>query len=312
MRKTLKILFMGTPEFAVPCLDAIYKSEHKIVGIVTAPDKPGGRGMKQIISSPVKKFAEEKELNILQPLNLKSSKFLNQIEKLEADVIIVVAFRMLPDIIWSMPKYGSFNLHASLLPDYRGAAPINRAIMNGDKITGLTTFKLEHKIDTGAIAFQTEIPIDEKDNAGTLHDKMMEEGPKLIMKTIDAIANETLVLHKQANRPALEAPKIFFEDCRIDWSQDCYHNYNFIRGLSPYPGAWTKLDNKTLKVIDAEYIIFDHDQKPGKIYSISKNDILICCGNGLIRLKEIQLEGKSRMIVKNFLNGYKIMSNNLD
>lgn len=311
MRKKLRIIFMGTPEFAVPCLDAIYQSEHKIVGVVTAPDKFGGRGLKQIISSPVKKYTVKNDLNILQPLNLKSKKFLKQIEKLDADVMIVVAFRMLPEIVWNMPKYGSYNLHASLLPDYRGAAPINRAIMNGDNVTGLTTFKLQQKIDTGAIAFQTEIPIDVKDNAGTLHDKLMNKGPELIMKTIEAIADGTLILHEQSDRPAKEAPKIFFEDCRIEWSQDCNQVYNFIRGLSPYPGSWTKLDNKTLKIFDADYILTNHNQKPGHIYSIRKEDIEICCGNGLIRLKEIQIEGKSRMNVKNFLNGYKILSDKL-
>jgi methionyl-tRNA formyltransferase len=302
---------MGTPEFAVPCLEAIHNSEHQVAGVVTAPDKLGGRGMKQIISSPVKKYAEENDMKVLQPLNLKSKKFHRQLEKLNADVMVVVAFRMLPEIIWSMPKFGTYNLHASLLPDYRGAAPINRAIMNGDKVTGLTTFRLQQKIDTGAIAYQLEIPIDDKDNAGSLHDKLMNSGPELIMKTINAIADGNIVLHEQSDRPAKEAPKIFFEECRIDWTLDCVRINNFIRGLSPYPGAWTKLDNKTLKVFEADYILTNHDQKPGHIFSVVKEDIEICCGKGLIRLIEIQIEGKSRMNVKNFLNGYKILSDKL-
>lgn len=299
---------MGTPEFAVPCLEAIHNSDNEIIGVVTAPDKLGGRGMKQVISSPVKKYAETHDLHILQPVNLKSQKFNSQLQKLNPDLIIVVAFRMLPESIWNMPKFGTYNLHASLLPLYRGAAPINHAIMNGDKVTGLTTFKLQQKIDTGAIAFQIEVPIEDSDNAGTLHDKLMNAGPELILKTIVAISDGTIELNEQTDKQASEAPKIFFENCMIDWENDCLKIYNFIRGLSPYPGAWTKMDGKTLKVFQTDYYELNHDLSPGQVYSVSKDEIQICCRNGLIKLMEVQLEGKSKMNVKTFLNGYKILS----
>lgn len=302
---------MGTPEFAVPCLDVLVKNNYDVVAVITAPDKFGGRGMKNVIQSPVKKYAVAHGLKVLQPENLKSRKFVKELRNLNPEINIVVAFRMLPEVVWDMPVHGTFNLHASLLPKYRGAAPINRAIMNGEKETGLTTFRLQHKIDTGSIAFQEKIEIFENDNAGSLHDRMIETGPGLILKTINAIEDDSLVLHPQKDAGACEAPKIFNEDCEIDWNKSCESIYNFIRGLSPFPGAWTKLDDKTFKIIKAEKIAFDSTNSPGSIETDGKSFMRINCKDGKIQLLEIQMEGKSKMDIKSFLNGYKINANKL-
>ena len=297
---------MGTPEFAVPCLEVLVKNNYDVVAVITAPDKLGGRGMKNVIQSPVKKYAVAHGLKVLQPENLKSRKFVKELRNLNPEINIVVAFRMLPEVVWDMPVHGTFNLHASLLPKYRGAAPINRAIMNGEKETGLTTFRLQHKIDTGSIAFQEKIEIFENDNAGSLHDRMMETGPGLILKTINAIEDNSLVLHPQNDTDACEAPKIFNEDCEIDWYQPCDSIFNFIRGLSPFPGAWTKLDGKTFKILKAEKIAFDSTNSPGSIETDGKSFMSIYCNNGKIRILEVQMEGKSKMDIKSFLNGYKL------
>ena len=302
---------MGTPEFAVPCLEVLVKNNYDVVAVITAPDKLGGRGMKNVIQSPVKKYAVAHGLKVLQPENLKSRKFVKELRNLNPEINIVVAFRMLPEVVWDMPVHGTFNLHASLLPKYRGAAPINRAIMNGEKETGLTTFRLQHKIDTGSIAFQEKIEIFENDNAGSLHDRMMETGPGLILKTINAIQDNNLILHPQKDTDACEAPKIFNEDCEIDWSQPCNSIFNFIRGLSPFPGAWTKLDGKTFKILKAERIAFDCTNNPGSIETDGKSFMRINCKDGKIQLLEIQMEGKSKMDIKSFLNGYKINANKL-
>jgi methionyl-tRNA formyltransferase len=302
----MRIVFMGTPEFAVPCLEVLVKNNYDVVAVITAPDKLGGRGMKHVIESPVKKFAVAHGLKVLQPENLKSRKFAKELRNLKPEINIVVAFRMLPEVIWDMPVHGTFNLHASLLPKYRGAAPINRAIMNGEKETGLTTFRLQHKIDTGSIAFQEKIEIFENDNAGNLHDRMMETGPGLILKTINSIEDNSLVLHPQKDTDACEAPKIFYEDCEINWSQPCNSIFNFIRGLSPFPGAWTKLDGRTFKILKVEKIAFDSTNNPGSIETDGKSFMSIYCHNGKIRLQEVQMEGKSKMDIKSFLNGYKL------
>ena len=296
---------MGTPEFAVPCLHILIENKMDVVAVVTALDKFGGRGMKNLIESPVKKYAVAKGLNVLQPVNLKSKKFLVELENLKPDLNIVVAFRMLPEAVWDMPVHGTYNLHASLLPKYRGAAPINRAIMNGEKQTGLTTFRLQHKIDTGAIAFQEKIEILENENAGSLHDRMMELGPELILKTILAIKNNSLVLQKQNDTEMSEAPKIFNEDCEIDWNESCHSIFNFIRGLSPYPGAWTRLDGKTFKILKCEKIVSNAEYVPGTIITDGKSALEISCFDGKMHILEVQMQGKIKMDIKSFLNGYK-------
>lgn len=296
---------MGTPEFAVPCLEALINSKYNVVAVITSPDKQGGRGMKNIIQSPVKKYAVEHNITVIQPINLKSKNFIRQYRDLNPDINIVIAFRMLPEIIWNYPQFGTYNLHASLLPKYRGAAPINRAIMNGETETGLTTFKLQHKIDTGSIAFQEKIQIFNEDNAGSLHDRMMAIGPGLVLKTLDAIENKSLVLHPQDDSIACDAPKIFSGDCMIDWNLCSEKVLNLIRGLSPYPGAWTKLDGKTFKIFKAFKTEVNFQSKPGKIMTDTKSFMEINCSDGLINLLEVQMEGKSKMDIKSFLNGYK-------
>lgn len=296
---------MGTPEFAVPCLEALSNSKYNVVAVITSPDKQGGRGMKNIIQSPVKKYAVEHNITVIQPINLKSKNFIRQYRDLNPDINIVIAFRMLPEIIWNYPQFGTYNLHASLLPKYRGAAPINRAIMNGETETGLTTFKLQHKIDTGSIAFQEKIQIFNEDNAGSLHDRMMAIGPGLVLKTLDAIENKSLVLHPQDDSIACDAPKIFSGDCMIDWNLSSEKVLNLIRGLSPYPGAWTKLDGKTFKIFKAFKTEVNFQSKPGKIMTDTKSFMEINCSDGLINLLEVQMEGKSKMDIKSFLNGYK-------
>ncbi|MGE5356304.1 MAG: methionyl-tRNA formyltransferase [Deltaproteobacteria bacterium] len=301
----MRIVFMGTPEFAVPCLEALSNSKYNVVAVITSPDKQGGRGMKNIIQSPVKKYAVEHNITVIQPINLKSKNFIRQYRDLNPDINIVIAFRMLPEIIWNYPQFGTYNLHASLLPKYRGAAPINRAIMNGETETGLTTFKLQHKIDTGSIAFQEKIQIFNEDNAGSLHDRMMAIGPGLVLKTLDAIENKSLVLHPQDDSIACDAPKIFSGDCMIDWNLSSEKVLNLIRGLSPYPGAWTKLDGKTFKIFKAFKTEVNFQSKPGKIMTDTKSFMEINCSDGLINLLEVQMEGKSKMDIKSFLNGYK-------
>ena len=257
--RDLRIVFMGTPEFAVPSLQLLLEAGYPIVGVVTAPDKPGGRGMKEMMVSPVKKFAVEHGLNVLQPLNLKSRDFFEQLKELNADLQVVVAFRMLPEKIWSMPRFGTMNLHGSLLPAYRGAAPIQWAIINGEKITGLTTFFLRHQIDTGHIIRQREIPILPEDNAGTLHDRMMISGAGLVLGSVDLIASGKISTIPQDDLKSSHAPKIHHEDGRIKWEGNSERILNLIRGMSPYPGAWTELDGVETKVLKAA--LFSNQQK---------------------------------------------------
>lgn len=297
---------MGTPEFGLPSLKALLDSKMDVVAVVTAPDSLGGRGMKKLIESPVKKFAIANGLKVMQPANLKSKKFLNTLKALKPDIIIVIAFRMLPETVWNMPKYGTFNLHASLLPAYRGAAPINHTIIDGEQETGLTIFRLQKEIDTGAIAFQIKMPIFEDETAGELHDRMMEKGPDLVMKTINAIINGNLILTRQNDELASSAPKIFTENCEINWNVRCAKLHNFIRGLSPYPGAWTRIEGKTIKILRAEKIKTDNPKNPGTLETDNKSFIDIHASDGKIRIKELQMAGKNKMDVKTLLNGYKI------
>lgn len=300
---------MGTPGFAVPSLNKLYKAGYDIVAVITAPDKPAGRGLK-LNESAVKKYALEKNLKILQPEKLKNPKFITELASLKADVQVVVAFRMLPEAVWNMPPLGTINLHGSLLPQYRGAAPINWAIINGEKETGVTTFKLQHAIDTGNILLQEKIKIDENDTAGSLHDKMMETGADLLLKTIGQVASGDI---KETGQPTItasgealkHAPKIFTETCEINWDGNVNNIYDFIRGLSPYPTAFTFLNGKKLKIYQAEKEITLSTSEPGSIITDRKTFLKFSANNGYIILKEIQLEGKKKMIIEDFLRGWR-------
>ncbi len=303
----LRIVFMGTPEFAVASLDALVHAGCNIVGVVTAPDKPAGRGM-QLQQSAVKKYATEKSLHVLQPEKLKSPEFLEALKALKADLQIVVAFRMLPELVWNMPPMGTINVHGSLLPHYRGAAPINWAIINGEKETGVTTFKLQHEIDTGNILLQERIPITDSDTAGTLHDKMKIVGAQLLVKSVQALAQGTLKETPQtgADEAKLKhAPKIFTDTCRVDPHQTVAAVYNLVRGLSPYPGAFTQLDGKTLKIYAAEKIETPPGHAPGQWHTDKKTYLQLACTGGYLNIKDLQLEGKKRMQVGDFLRGYR-------
>lgn len=306
--KSLKVIFFGTPEFAKTSLEAIHRSHHEVVGVVTVADKASGRGQK-IHESPVKTFAVENNLAVFQPEKLRNCEFLESIKNLNADVFVVVAFRMMPKILFEMPEMGTFNLHASLLPDYRGAAPINYAVINGETKTGATTFFINEKIDEGNILLQEEIEILPDENAGMLHDRLMEMGAKLVVKTLDGLAEKTI---QEKPQPNVENPKnafkIFKEDTRIEWNNDSETVHNFIRGMSPYPCAFTTLkigdEEKSLKIYQGKFEISTHDKKPGSL-EIDKNYFKIFTKNGIYFPEEIQLEGKKRMNVKDFLNGFQ-------
>ena len=313
----MNVVFMGTPEFAVPSLNKLYEAGYDIVAVVTAPDKPAGRGM-QLTQSAVKKFAVEKNLQVLQPEKLKDPAFIKKLESLKADVQIVVAFRMLPEIVWNMPPLGTINLHASLLPQYRGAAPINWVIINGGRETGVTTFKLQQEIDTGNILLQQKIPIADNETAGSLHDKMMYTGADLLLQTIQQIEQGTIKESPQPSTFNLQpstfniqpstlqtAPKIFNETCQINWSKTVDQIYNLIRGLSPYPTAFTFLNEKKLKIFFAEKEKSSEPNEPGKIFTDHKTFLKFAAGDGFISLKEIQVEGKKRMGIEDFLRGWR-------
>ncbi len=309
--KNLRIIFMGTPEFAVASLDKLIQSGCNIVAVITAPDKPAGRGM-HLQESAVKKYAKEKGLNILQPEKLKAPEFIETLRSLNADLQIVVAFRMLPEIVWNMPVMGTINVHGSLLPQYRGAAPINWAIINGEKFTGVTTFKLKHEIDTGDILLSTKIEIGENETAGELHDKMKETGAELLLKTICQIANSSLTETPQhqtlpASRHQLlhHAPKLTSETCEINWNKTVDEVYNLIRGLSPYPTAYTKLDNKKLKIFRAEKVNESPSVIPGNFETDGKSYLRFANSNGYINIITLQLEGKKIMTIADFLRGYR-------
>jgi len=305
-----KIVFMGTPEFAVASLDALVNAGYNVVGVVTAQDKPAGRGMK-LSESAVKKYAVEQNLKILQPEKLKNQAFLEELRSLQADVQAVVAFRMLPEVVWNMPPLGAINVHASLLPQYRGAAPINWVIINGEKETGVTTFKLQHEIDTGNILLREEIAIGEDETAGELHDRMKIVGANLLIKTIKGLANGTIreisqsEIFNSKSEILRHAPKISTETCKIDWSKTIVEIHNLIRGLSPYPTAFTYLDNKMLKIYrskkEFEPTAFDN----GTVHTDGKSYLKFACSNGFIHAIDIQMEGKKRMHVEDFLRGYR-------
>ena len=310
----LRIVFMGTPEFAVASLDALVKAGYDIVGVITAPDKPAGRGMK-MNESAVKKYAAEHGLNVLQPEKLKNPVFLEELRSLKADLQIVVAFRMLPEAVWNMPPKGTINLHGSLLPQYRGAAPINWAVINGENETGVTTFRLKHEIDTGDILLQESFPIDENETAGEVHDRMKEIGAQLLVKTVKGIAEGTLKETPQSSVVSGEwsvsgsqlkhAPKIFTETCKIDFTKTTAEVHNLIRGLSPFPGAFTFLNDKMLKIYRSEKEIINPSIKPGEIDTDGKTFLKFACSNGYIHVKELQLEGKKKMSTGEFLRGYR-------
>jgi len=299
---------MGTPDFAVASLKALIDAGENVVAVVTAPDKPAGRGQK-LHQSAVKQFAVENNLPVLQPEKLRSPEFIEELRSYQADLQVVVAFRMLPEIVWDMPKNGTVNVHGSLLPNYRGAAPINHAVINGEKKTGVTTFLLQHEIDTGNILLADEVEIKETDDAGTVHDKLMNLGAALIVKTVAAIKQGTVSPIPQSGlikeSEIKHAPKIFKEDCQIDWDRDNSTIYNFIRGLSPYPTAFTHLDNKVLKVYKTEKELVPHSYEAGSFISDGKTYLKVATLDGFIKLREIQIEGKKRMDVADFLRGYK-------
>ena len=306
-KEDLKIIFMGTPEFAVPSLEILLENGWNVVAAITAPDKPKGRGQRPI-PSPVKECALKYQIPVLQPTNLKSPEFLDELKNLNANVQVVVAFRMLPEAVWNMPTLGTFNLHASLLPNYRGAAPINWAIINGEKETGITTFFLKHEIDTGSIIFQEKEPILEEDNVGSLYIRLMTKGAKLVLKTIEAIALNNIQTKLQDELLAKHhAPKIFKHTCEIDWTKSSQDIHNLVRGLSPYPAAWTTLDGKNCKVFKTE--IKPQDIKgltPGQNQSDGKTHLTFQTGEGSISILELQIEGKKRLAVEEFLRGYKL------
>jgi methionyl-tRNA formyltransferase len=306
----MKIVFMGTPEFAVPALENIAK-QHTISAVVTAPDRPAGRG-KQLRKSAVKEAAEKLNIKVLQPLNLKSAEFQSELQALNADLFVVVAFRMLPEAVWSMPRYGTINLHASLLPQYRGAAPINRAVMAGEKVTGLTTFSIEKEIDTGNILDQIEIPVGENQTAGELHDHMMEIGADLLVNTIEKIATGKISPVEQSAIIGSElqsAPKIFKEDCMIDWKQNARTVHNHIRGLSPYPGAITAASDNTdpsqnFKILKSAVSDESSTERPGTV-QIRGKEMWVATNDCWLKILEIQAPGKRSLPVDEFLRGYK-------
>lgn len=319
MSNKLKIVFMGTPEFAVASLDILVQNGYDIVGVITAPDKPAGRGQK-IQMSAVKEYALKQNLKILQPTNLKDENFLSDLRSLHADLQIVVAFRMLPELVWNMPPLGTFNLHGSLLPKYRGAAPINWAVMNGDTETGVTTFKLSHEIDTGNILFRDKISIADEMTAGELHDEMMMVGAQLMLKTVKAIEasrnGEKLSFIAQNDADATHAPKIFKDTCKINWNKPLKKIYDQVRGLSPYPTAFTEFTDatgsiQTLKIYKAGRVASSGKSQVGLLDTDNKTFMRVHCSDGILQIHELQLQGKKRMNVKEFLNGYKFSEGTL-
>lgn len=308
---------MGTPEFASASLEKLISEGLNVVGVITSQDKPAGRG-KKLKSSDVKLLAIEHGLKVLQPSNLKDPAFLDELQSLKANLGIVVAFRMLPEVVWSMPEFGTINLHASLLPNYRGAAPINRAIMNGETETGATTFFLKHEIDTGDIIFNEKVPIGKNETVGELHDKLMDVGASLVIKTVRALENDTLKPIKQDDllnnlSGVSTAPKIYKEHCKIDWSKGVAEVYNVIRGLSPYPAAFTEFvspegDKFQAKIYKSDYVVSDKPRNSGEIETDGKASLSVSCNDGLIKILELQVSGKKRMSVQNFLNGFQLSS----
>ncbi len=313
-KESLRIVFMGTPDFAVASLNALVENRYNVVGVITMPDKGVGRGYK-LQPSAVKQYAVSRGLTLLQPVSLKDPSFLEELRALDADLQIVVAFRMLPEVVWDMPPLGTFNLHASLLPQYRGAAPINWALINGEKETGVTTFFLSHEIDTGRIILQEKTSIKDEDNAGMLHDRLMMMGAELVVRTVDVIVEGSAASVSQSELYEKEAvlrsaPKIFRETCRVEWNRRADEVYNLIRGLSPYPAAWTELvteqggDPLRFKLFSADKVMDNHTLPAGTIRSDNKSFLEVAVSDGFIRITDLQLQGKRRMQTGEFLNGY--------
>ena len=316
-KEDLRIVYMGTPDFAVESLRQLVEGGYNVVGVITMPDKPMGRHGSVLQPSPVKQYAMEKGLRVLQPVNLKDEAFVEELRSLQADLQIVVAFRMLPEVVWNMPPMGTFNLHASLLPQYRGAAPINWAIINGDTETGITTFFLQHEIDTGEVIQQVRVPIADEDNVEVIHDKLMNLGGRLVIETVDAILagnvkpvpqEELINLSQEELRPA---PKIFKDTCRIDWTKGVKGVYDFVRGLSPYPAAWTELVNadgssQVLKIFQTEKNFFSHEEKIGAVSTDGKSYLRVALSDGYLNILSLQLAGKKRMPIADFLRGFKV------
>ena len=297
---------MGTPEFAVPSLKILVDNRYDIVAVITAPDKPKGRGQK-LSKSPVKEYAESEGLKIMQPSNLKDPKFQSELAALNANLQVVVAFRMLPEAVWSMPQIGTFNLHASLLPQYRGAAPIHWAVMNGETETGLTTFFLKHKIDTGSIIMQEKEHISTSDTTGEVYNRLMEKGAKLVLRTVQAIENESYELKPQEEHQTLKhAPKLFKENTELKWSEPAEKLYNYVRGLNPFPTAWVTINDKKYKIHDSSIINKDAKGEVGKLITDHKNYLHVQCNTGILSLEVIQPEGKKIMSVADFFRGNKI------
>jgi methionyl-tRNA formyltransferase len=305
-KKDLRIVFMGTPDFAVTILKKLVEESFNVVGVVTAPDKPAGRGRK-LKSSAVKMYAENQNLHILQPTNLKSESFVQELTSLQPDLQIVVAFRMLPKVVWSLPKYGTFNLHASLLPDYRGAAPIHWAIINGETKTGATTFFIDDKIDTGEIILAKETEISDDETVGSLHDKLMHLGADLVSDTVIAILNKEVTTTKQPTKAPKLAPKLTPENTKIDWNRPTKEVYDFIRGLNPFPAAWTSIQNgkdeTTAKLYKVRMDLEDKTVAPGTII-LSKNKLSVATSDGFIYIHEMKVAGKKKMAIRDLLNGY--------
>jgi len=305
--KDIRIVFMGTPDFAVASLKALVEAGYNVVGVITAPDRPAGRGRK-LNESAVKKYALSKSLHIMQPTNLKNTEFLNELDALSIDLQIVVAFRMLPVVVWSKPKFGTFNLHASLLPDYRGAAPINWAIINGETKTGVSTFYINEDIDTGSILKQETVSIGGTDSAGDLHDKLMDIGSKLVLDTVEMIQSGKAKPVAQEAKMSKEAPKLNKENCRINWSWPKIRIYNHIRGLSPYPGSWTILDNQgeqvELKIYQTAMLEEEHELEAGTIVT-SKKNLKVAVQDGFIDILELKMAGKRKMDAISLINGFK-------
>ena len=316
-KEDLRIVYMGTPDFAVESLRQLVEGGYNVVGVITMPDKPMGRHGSVLQPSPVKQYAVEKGLRVLQPVNLKDEAFVEELRSLKADLQIVVAFRMLPEVVWNMPPMGTFNLHASLLPQYRGAAPINWAIINGDTETGITTFFLKHEIDTGEVIQQVRIPIADEDNVEVIHDKLMNLGGRLVTETVDAILAGTVKPVPQEELINLSeeelrlAPKIFKDTCRIDWTKGVKAVYDFVRGLSPYPAAWTELvsadgTSQVLKIFQTEKNFFSHGEEIGTVSTDGKTYLRVALADGYLNIKSLQLAGKKRMPVADFLRGLKV------
>ena len=302
---------MGTPEFAVPSLRRLLEEAYEVVGVITAPDKMGGRGKKQRLESAVKRFARQKGLRVLQPKNLKDPHFLEELRSLGPQLQVVVAFRMLPRQVWNMPELGTINLHASLLPKYRGAAPINWAIIRGEHETGLTTFFINEQIDTGDMLRQLRVPIRPDDTAGDLHDRLMAAGSDLLLQTVQAIERGEAKPVPQAHREATPAPKIYHDTCRIDFDQPTGAVYNFIRGMSPYPGAWTTLDGKEFKILEARPVSLKHPNRPGNLLTDNKQWMHIATQDGAIEAQKVKMEGRRAMAITDFLNGYDLSASRI-